>query len=110
VTGTFQVRVGLADPPPSMRLGATVTGRMQLGTGAGIAIPASALTRAEHQPAVWVVNPTDETVALRSIELVRHDPGHVVVGQGLEAGEIVVTAGAQTLRPGQKVRLLGATR
>jgi hypothetical protein len=29
-----------------------------------------------------------------------------VVGQGLQPGEIVVTAGVQTLRPGQKVRLL----
>ena len=47
-----------------------------------------------------------DALNLRPVELVRHDPGHVVVGQGLEAGEIVVTAGVQTLRPGQKVRLL----
>jgi RND family efflux transporter MFP subunit len=110
VTGTFQVRVGLADPPPAMRLGSTVTGRVQLGATAGIAIPASALTRAEHAPAVWIVNADDGTVALRTVELVRHDPGHVVVGQGLEPGETVVTAGVQALRPGQKVRLVGAAR
>ena len=30
VTRTFQVKVGLIDPPPAMRLGATVTGRIQL--------------------------------------------------------------------------------
>ena len=106
VTGTFQVRVGLAEPPVEMRLGSTVTGQMQLGTTPGISIPASALTRADRQPAVWVVDPTTETVALRPVELVRHDPGHVVVGQGLQPGEIIVTAGVQTLRPGQKVRLL----
>lgn len=110
VTGTFQVRVGLADPPPAMRLGATVTGRLTLGSSAGFSIPASALTRADRAPAVWVVNPADQTVALRTVELVRHDPGHVVVGTGLEAGEIVVTAGVQALRPGQKVRLLGGAR
>ncbi|MBR0682693.1 efflux RND transporter periplasmic adaptor subunit [Roseomonas eburnea] len=110
VTGTFQVRVGLADPPPAMRLGATVTGRLTLGASAGFAIPASALTRADRQPAVWVVNPAEQTVALRTVELVRHDPGHVVVGSGLEPGEIVVTAGVQALRPGQKVRLLGGAR
>jgi RND family efflux transporter MFP subunit len=110
VTGTFQVRVGLADPPPAMRLGATVTGRLTLGASAGYAIPASALTRADRQPAVWVVDPRTETVALRTVELVRHDPGHVVVGSGLEAGEIIVTAGVQALRPGQKVRLLGGAR
>lgn len=110
VTGTFQVRVGLADPPPAMRLGSTVTGRLRLGASGGYAIPASALTRADRQPAVWVVNPADQTVSLRTVELVRHDPAHVVFGSGLEAGEIVVTAGVQALRPGQKVRLLGAAQ
>jgi membrane fusion protein, multidrug efflux system len=29
-----------------------------------------------------------------------------VISQGLESGELVVTAGVQVLRPGQKVRLL----
>jgi membrane fusion protein, multidrug efflux system len=108
VTGTFRVRVGLADPPPAMRLGSTVTGRMELGGGAVIEVPASALTRAQQQPAVWIVDPRSETVALRPVEVLRFDPAKVVVGQGLEAGDIVVTAGVQALRPGQKVRLLGA--
>jgi RND family efflux transporter MFP subunit len=106
VTGTFQVRVGLAEPPAEMRLGSTVTGQLRLGNTPGISIPASALTRAERGPAVWVVDPASETVALRPVELVRHDPAHVVVGQGLQPGDLVVTAGVQTLRPGQKVRLL----
>lgn len=110
VTGTFRVRVGLADPPPGMRLGATVTGRLRLGASDGFVIPATALTRADRQPAVWVVDPQTETVALRAVELIRHDPAHAVVGQGLEAGEVVVTAGVQALRPGQQVRLLGAAR
>jgi RND family efflux transporter MFP subunit len=108
VTGTFQVRVGLVDPPAAMRLGSTVTGRMQLGAGPGIEVPASAITRAEGQPAVWVVDPATTTVALRNIEVARHDPVSVVVAQGLEPGDVVVTAGVQALRPGQKVRLLGA--
>jgi RND family efflux transporter MFP subunit len=107
-TGTFAVRVGLADPPAAMRLGSTVTGRMQVGARAGIEIPASALTRADGQPAVWVVDPATETVALRNIEVARHDPASVVVTGGLASGDIVVTAGVQALRPGQKVRLLGA--
>ena len=110
VTGTFRVRVGLDDPPPAMRLGSTVTGRMQLGGGAGIEMPASALTRAQAQPAVWVVDPATQTVSLRPIEVLRFDPARVLVGQGLETGDIVVTAGVQALRPGQKVRLLGSER
>lgn len=110
VTGTFRVRVGLQDPPPGMRLGATVTGRLQLGGSDGFVIPASALTRADRQPAVWVVDPRTETVALRTVELIRHDAAHAVVSHGLTAGEVVVTAGVQALRPGQKVRLLGTAR
>ncbi|RAI59200.1 efflux transporter periplasmic adaptor subunit [Roseicella frigidaeris] len=106
-TGTFRVRVGLDAPPPALRLGSTVTGRMGIGGSDMIEIPASALTRAQAQPAVWVVDPATQTVSLRPIEVVRFDPARVLVGQGLETGETVVTAGVQALRPGQKVRLLG---
>jgi RND family efflux transporter MFP subunit len=109
VTGTFQVRVGMADPPAALRLGSTVTGRMEVGGGAGITIPASALTRTNNQAAVWLVNPAQQTVSLRNIEVLRFDPAHVLVGQGLAPGDVIVTAGVQALRPGQKVRLLGAT-
>jgi multidrug efflux pump subunit AcrA (membrane-fusion protein) len=45
-------------------------------------------------------------VALRNISILRHEPGTVVVGDGLAPGETVVVAGVQALRPGQKVRLL----
>ena len=34
VTRTFEVKVGLTDPPAAMRLGATVTGRIETGCGA----------------------------------------------------------------------------
>jgi membrane fusion protein, multidrug efflux system len=110
VTGTFEVKVGLADPPAAMRLGSTVSGRMQVGGAGGIEVPASALTRADGQAAVWIVDPASETVALRNIEVLRHDPARVLVAQGLETGDVVVSAGVQTLRPGQKVRLLGEPR
>jgi len=105
-TGSFRVRVGLIDPPPAMRLGTTVTGRMQVGAPAGIEIPSSALTRGDAGPAVWIVDPQAQTVALRPIEVVSSDLARVIVGKGLQNGDIVVTAGVQALRPGQKVSLL----
>ena len=49
VTRTFEVKVGLSSPPPEMRLGATVTGRMQVEGGESIEIPATALTRAQRR-------------------------------------------------------------
>jgi membrane fusion protein, multidrug efflux system len=57
---------------------------------------------------VWVFDPQSQTVSLRDVDVSRYDPADVVISQGLEAGEVVVTAGVQTLRPGEKVRLLGA--
>ena len=108
VTRTFEVKVGLSDPPEEMRLGATVTGSVRLESEPVISIPASALTELNRQPAVWIVDPKGLTVSLRNVELLRHDPGTVVIAQGLDTGDIVVTAGIQALHPGQKVRLLGS--
>lgn len=106
-TGTFQVRVGLIDPPAEMRLGSTVTGQATFGDAQGIKIPATALTRTKSQPAVWVVDPATQTVALRTIEVADFSPAYVMVAGGLTVGEVVVTAGVQALRPGQQVRLPG---
>jgi RND family efflux transporter MFP subunit len=107
VTRTFKVRIGLNDPPAAMRLGSTVTGSVHLGAGSGIDIPASALTSANQRPAVWVLDPASNTVSLRNIEVLRYELARVAVAEGLQPGDIVVTAGVQTLRPGQQVRLLG---
>ncbi|HKM70508.1 MAG TPA: efflux RND transporter periplasmic adaptor subunit [Stellaceae bacterium] len=109
VTRTFEVKVGLSDPPEAMRLGATATGSVTLESEPVISIPASALTEFNRQPAVWIVDPRGLTVSLRNVELLRHDPGTVVIAQGLDTGDIVVTAGIQALHPGQKVRLLGSS-
>lgn len=109
VTRTFKVRVSVADPPSAMRLGATVTGRMDLEAASAIAIPASALTTIDNAPALWIVDPEKLTVSLRPVEVLRFDPGTVVISGGLDGGEFVVTAGVQALYPGQKVRLLGAS-
>jgi len=105
-TRTFQVKVGITNPPEAMRLGSTVTGRITLSAPPGVELPASTLTGANGHPAVWVVDPQSQTVSLRSVDVFRYDPATVVISQGLESGEIVVTAGVQALRPGQKVRLL----
>jgi multidrug efflux pump subunit AcrA (membrane-fusion protein) len=57
---------------------------------------------------VWVVAAQSQTVSLRDVDVVRYDAATVVISRGLEAGELVVTAGVQMLRPNQKVRVLGA--
>ncbi len=107
-TRTFQIKVGIVDPPEAMRLGATVVGRFRLSAPPGVEVPASALTETDGRPAVWVVDPHSKTVTLRNVEVLRYDSASVVISRGLDTGALVVTAGVQTLRPGQKVRILGA--
>jgi RND family efflux transporter MFP subunit len=106
VTGTFAVRVQLKDPPAPMRLGSTVTGRIKLDSVPAIQIPASALMRADGGVAVWVYDPAAGTVAARNITVAGSNEATAQVASGLNPGDIVVTAGVQALRPGQKVRLL----
>ncbi len=109
VTRSFRVKVGLTEKPEAMRLGATVVGRTNMRETAGIELPATALTMAENKPALWVVDPKSMEVSLRPVELLRQTSSSIIVSQGLEGGELVVTAGVHALRPGQKVRLLGSS-
>jgi membrane fusion protein, multidrug efflux system len=108
VTRTFEVKVGLTDPPEAMRLGTTVSGHLQMEATSVIEIPATALTSFDRQPAVWIVDPSSSTVSLRNIDVLRFDQAHIAVSRGIDAGDIVVTAGVQALHPGQEVSLLGS--
>lgn len=110
VTRTFEVKVGLTDPPAAMRLGATVNGRIEQEALASFEIPATALTEFNRQPAVWIVDPKTLEVSIRNIEVQRFDQAIVAVSGGLNAGDIIVTAGVQALHPGQTVRLLGSAQ
>jgi RND family efflux transporter MFP subunit len=107
VTRAFLVKVGLSDPPEAMQLGNTVTGRMQLNNSISIIrLPGTALTETNGKPAVWVVDPVALTVMMRVVGIDHYDSESVIISEGLLDGELVVTAGVQALRPGQKVRLL----
>jgi RND family efflux transporter MFP subunit len=106
VTRTYTVKVGLVNPPETMRLGMSVVGRVRLEGTQVMSLPASALFEKDGQPAVWVVDPESETVDLAKVVLTRNDPDRVLVESGLTEGAVVVTAGVQRLWPGLKVRIL----
>ena len=83
---------------------------MKLDSVPAIDIPASALNRAGAGASVWVVDPKTGLVAARPIEVRAFDAARVQVTSGLSPGDLVVTAGVQALRPGQKVRILEAAQ
>ncbi len=66
----------------------------------GLIVPPSALARLDGQPAVWVFDPAAQTVSKRRVDVALHRTSEVVLSGGVAPGEVVVTAGVQTLRPG----------
>jgi len=109
VTRAVPVRVTLPDAPDEMRYGATVTGGISISTPAMMEIPSTALTESRGDPAVWVFNTSSEQVQLRPVRVARYNPGTVIISGGLRDGERVVVAGVQSLRPGQRVKLLNTS-
>ena len=109
VTRTFQVKVGLTDPPDSHAARGNRHRHAETDAVPMIEIPSSALTEFNGHPAVWIVDPKSADRSRSEMSTVlRFDPATVTISQGLDTGDVVVTAGVQALRPGQKVRLLGS--
>lgn len=68
-----------------------------------IVIPVSALQRGRNGNYVYVVN-VDQTVSLRPVQPGEASGEVMAVKEGLQAGEIVVTAGADKLRDGAAIK------
>ncbi|MDV2987422.1 UNVERIFIED_CONTAM: efflux RND transporter periplasmic adaptor subunit [Methylobacteriaceae bacterium AG10] len=106
-SGTVRVKVGLAETPPAMSLGAVVIGRGRFASREAVVLPWSALYRSDDRPAVWIYDSAAGTVSVRNVEIDRYGFDDIVLKGGVEPGEAVVTAGIQFLRPGQHVALAG---
>jgi membrane fusion protein, multidrug efflux system len=104
-TGTILVKVGLDSAPPAMELGAAVKAVGRFRPRDVVLLPWNALSSQGGKPAVWVVDTATSAVKLQPVTIGRFDSGRIVVLDGLAPGQIVVTAGAQLLRPGQVVAL-----
>lgn len=104
-SGTVRVKVGLAGTPPAMTLGAVVIGRGRFRPREAVVLPWSALYRWQNKPAIWVRDPGDGTVRPRVVTIDRYGPDTIALASGIRAGEEVVIAGIQFLRPGQTVTI-----
>lgn len=104
--GTVEVTVTLDDPVPGLTYGDAVRGSTVSNDTAHIVVPWSSISSGTSGPTVWVVSPTDQTVSERPITVARYIEHEILVEDGLVAGEIVVTRGAQLLYPGREVHIL----
>ncbi len=106
-TRTYAVRLALQQDDPEVRLGMTAVVHLDLaGAGEAMRLPLSALAEKDGKTFVWVVDEKTMTVNATPVVLAGPSGTEVVVAQGLTAGQRVVTAGANLLQPGQKVKLL----
>lgn len=101
--GTVRIKVALDPGSPDMPLGAAAMGSVALPAAHGFPLPWSALFRDENGPAVWLVDPATNTVALKPVAVDRYLDQTVIVSSGLEPGQTIVATGLQLLRPGEKV-------
>ena len=108
-TRTYTVKVTLKNPPPQLRFGMSIGGRLKGQAAPAVSLPLAALFEKNGAPAVWVLDRQSSMLTLRPVTVARYEANTVVVGSGLAKGDIVVTAGVNTLTVGQKVRLAEAT-
>lgn len=104
-TMTVQIRFGLATTPSGMILGSLVNGVGPMKAHKVFLLPWGAVFERDGKPAVWIVDPRSSTVSLRPVAIDRYARDSIPV-TGLEPGQVVVAAGAQMLRPGQKVEIV----
>lgn len=104
-TRTFQVKVTIHDPPREMLFGAAVNGRVTAKPSPGIELPTGAIYDSAGQPAVWLYRPASHSVTLRPVTVAQYETDRVIVARGVATGDVVVTAGVNRLREGEKVKL-----
>ena len=107
-TRTYTVKVTLKSPPPQLRFGMSVAGRLKGNSTLAVALPPAALFEKDGSPAVWLFDHQSGSLLLRPVTVARYEANTVIIGSGLAKGDIVVTAGVNTLTVGQKVRLAEA--
>jgi len=107
VTRTFGVKADVGRAP--VRLGQTATVSLAVPPVAGsFRLPLAAVFEQQGKSSVWLLDKATMTVRAQPIVVAGAEGNMVLVGGGLEAGQTVVSAGAHTLTPGQKVALYAA--
>ena len=104
-TRTRRVKLALADPPASFRLGATVTASLVTPIAGRIELPATALLERNGKTVVWIIDPASGSVSSREVKIAGRGEQTVEVSEGLAPGTRVAVAGVNSLEAGQRVTI-----
>lgn len=102
---TYAAKLALVGDTADIALGMSATATARFIPMNRIQVPLTALHSREGQAKVWIVDPATAQVRSQPIETGAILDDAVVVEKGLLGGETIVTAGANLLREGQRVKL-----
>ena len=92
-------------PTPGMTSMVTIC--FAIGDNEKYKIPITCLLERNNNTYVWIFNEKDETVSLRKVSLAEvSTDGSALISKGINCGDIVVSAGVNQLKEGQKVKRL----
>jgi RND family efflux transporter MFP subunit len=103
-TRTRRARLTLADTPDAFRLGTAISVTLSSAIAPRIELPANVLQEVDGKTQVWIVDMQNQTVSPHPVSVLSRDDDTIVVS-GVRGGERVVTAGVNSLKPGQKVKV-----
>jgi multidrug efflux system membrane fusion protein len=101
-TGTIQLKATFPNTDNALWPGQFVDVALTLTSERAVLVPTQAVQAGQQGPYVFVVKP-DSTVESRSVKVGRRLAREVVIEQGVQAGEQVVTDGQLRLVPGARV-------
>ena len=104
-TGTVKMKAAFPNADRQLWPGQFINVRLQVGLRKdAVVVPAAAVQRGPNGTVVYQVQ-EDDTVALRNVTVLQQDETQAVIGEGLAAGERVVTSGFARLTNGSKVQV-----
>jgi RND family efflux transporter MFP subunit len=105
---TYAVRIAVEMPPQTMRLGMTAAVTLSIdGQAVPMVVPLTALAEGDGGPVAFVVDRANQVVRMTAVTLAGVAEGGVRIASGLQAGDMIVTAGVQFLQDGMRIRLAG---
>ncbi|MEE4666810.1 efflux RND transporter periplasmic adaptor subunit [Pseudomonas alliivorans] len=104
-TRTQRVRLTLNHTPDLFRIGSTVSVEISGSAPTSHRLPGSAVVQRDGNAQVWVIDTRTSTLSPRVIQVLARSGSTVQVEGELQVGDKVVTAGVNTMQPGQKIRM-----
>lgn len=104
-TRTRRARLTLTDTPESFRLGTAISVTLSSAIAARTELPINALQEVDGKTRIWVIDQQNQTVNPRDVQVVSRTGDTFVLSNGVKPGERVVSAGVNSLKPGQKVKV-----